>query len=217
MKMSGQQRIGAPRDEVWKALNDPEVLKRCIPGCQSVAKESENLMVAAAEIKIGPIGARFNAAVELSDIVPAESYTMNVDAQGGTVGFVKAVAKVKLTDDGATTLLSYDMDAQISGRLAQLGGPIMDATAKQMASRFFAQLGSVIGGPIAAPVAAVEAPDGTPTVAVGRRRTVSIAWLLVALLLGFIVGSEWGRRTASTYITVDPAVLEQLLDPEPEQ
>jgi uncharacterized protein len=217
MKMSGQQRIGAPRADVWKALNDPEVLKRCIPGCQSVTKESENRMVAAAEIKIGPIGARFNATVELSDIVPAESYTMNIDAQGGTVGFVKAVAKVKLTDDGAATLLSYDMDAQISGRLAQLGGPIMDATARQMASRFFAQLGSVIGGPVQAPVAAIEASDGTPGVAVGRRRTVSIAWLLVALLLGFIAGSEWGRRNASTYITVDPAVLEQLLDPEPEQ
>src|SRR5690606_5077472 len=137
MKMSGEQRIAASRDEVWKALNDPDVLKRCIPGCQSLTKESDTRMVATVEIKIGPIGARFNGAVELADINAPRSYTLIIEGQGGTVGSVKSIAKVQLGDDNGATVLSYDVDAQVSGRLAQLGGPIMDATAKQLAARFF--------------------------------------------------------------------------------
>src|SRR3546814_3352882 len=115
-------------DLVWQALNDPDVLRRCIPGCQSLTKESDTRMVATVEIKIGPIGARFNGAVELADINAPDSYTLIMEGQAGTVGFVKSIVKVQLKDDPAGTLLSWDADAQVGGRLAQLGGPIMDTT-----------------------------------------------------------------------------------------
>ena len=194
MKMSGEQRIAAPRDQVWKALNDPEILRRSIPGCQSVAKESETRMVATVEIKIGPIGARFNGSVDLSDIVAPDSYTMTMEGQGGTVGAVKSIVKVRLVDDGAAgTVLTYDVDAQVSGRLAQLGGPIMDATARQLAAKFFSQFGATFGA--AEPAAVAGVPVGTvarapvATAAVGRGSPV--AWVLsvaVAALVGYLVG-----------------------------
>jgi len=209
MKMSGQQRIAASRVEVWKALYDPEVLRACIPGCQSVTKESDTRMLAAAEIKIGPIGARFNGSVELSDIVPHESYTMTIDAQGGTVGFVKSIAKVRLADDGGATLLSYDVDAQVGGRLAQLGGPIMDATAKQLAARFFTQFGNAVGAP-AQTAAGVAVARGAPGISVSGGRASWVTWLLaltVAGLIGYIVGT----RHHTIVINMDPALLERIL------
>src|SRR3546814_4856660 len=109
MKMSGEQRIAAARDKVWQALNDPDVLRRCIPGCQSLTKESDTRMVATVEIKIGPIGARFNGAVELADINAPDSYTLIMEGQAGTVGFVKSIVKVQLKDDPAGTLLSWEI------------------------------------------------------------------------------------------------------------
>lgn len=242
MQMNGQQRISATRQQVWEALNDPEVLKRCIPGCQSLAKESDTRLVATVEIKIGPIGARFNGTVELSDINAPDSYTMTIEGQGGTVGSVKSIAKVKLSDGGdGVTVLSYDVDALVSGRLAQLGGPIMDATAKQLAARFFGQFGKVIAGP--EPVTA----DGSKPRATRVPGTASaasgspIVWLLtlvVASLVGYLIGhsgsaehSDWmgiaigmlllivgaagfefGRRSGSTNITLDANLLARLLE-----
>jgi carbon monoxide dehydrogenase subunit G len=207
MKMSGEQRIAAPRDKVWQALNDPDVLRRCIPGCQSLAKESDTRMVATVEIKIGPIGARFNGAVELADINAPDSYTLIMEGQAGTVGFVKSIVKVRLNDDGGNTLLVWDADAQVGGRLAQLGGPIMDATSKQLAARFFSQFANVIAPtrPAKAPAgaAATTTAAGVPAVAhAGGGRGSPVAWLLaviVAALGGYLFGrglnadphSEW--------------------------
>jgi carbon monoxide dehydrogenase subunit G len=158
MEMKGEQRIATPRARVWEALNDPEVLKQCIPGCQSLEKLSDDRLQAVVEIKIGPIGARFNGAVTISDAQPPESYTISGEGQGGTVGNAKGGAKVRLAEVDGGTLLSYDVEAQVGGRLAQLGGPIIDATAKQLAGRFFTQFGKVVEAPAAAaaPVAAVE-------------------------------------------------------------
>src|ERR1700750_920872 len=99
MQMTAQQRIAAPRQRVWEALQDPEVLRRCIPGCQTLAKESDERMTATVSLKIGPIGARFTGWVTLSDINAPNSYTMTMEGQGGTVGSVKAIVKVKLADD----------------------------------------------------------------------------------------------------------------------
>jgi carbon monoxide dehydrogenase subunit G len=206
MQMTGQQRISASRQQVWDGLYDPEVLKRCIPGCQTVTKESEERMRAAAEIKIGPIGARFNGTVTLSDIDPLNSYTLTIEAQAGTVGSVKSIAKVNLTEDNGATLLTYEVDAQISGRLAQLGGPIMDATAKQMAGRFFTQFGNIVGKPAQAAAAqaagaAVSATAPHAGYAPPPSRGLPVAWLLallVAALVGYLIGhakggveSEW--------------------------
>jgi carbon monoxide dehydrogenase subunit G len=198
MKMAGEQRIAAPREKVWQALNDPDVLKRCIPGCQSLTRESDSRMVATVEIKIGPIGARFNGAVELADINAPDSYTLIIEGQGGTVGSVKSIAKVRLSDaDAGNTLLTYDVDAQVSGRLAQLGGPIMDATAKQLAARFFSGFGAVFAPPKAATAAtprgaaAAGASGGAPSYAPASYGS-PIAWLL-AVALAAVGGYLFGR------------------------
>src|SRR5687767_3145268 len=100
MQMTGEQRIAAPRERVWAALNDPDVLRQCIPGCQSLDKEGDDRMRAVVEVKIGPIGARFNGAVAISDLNPPESYTITGEGQGGTVGTAKGGAKVRLADEG---------------------------------------------------------------------------------------------------------------------
>lgn len=197
MKMVGEQRIAASRQKVWEALYDPDVLRRCIPGCQSLAKESDTRMVAVAEIKIGPIGARFNGAVELSDIDPLNAYTMTIEGQGGTVGSVKSIARVKLSDDGnGGSVLAYEVDAQVAGRLAQLGGPIMDATAKQLAARFFTQFGKNVGVPVEVPAAAAAAAGARPALPAAAPSAGSrLAWVLsvvVAGLVGYLIGRSMG-------------------------
>ncbi|MFP5305856.1 MAG: CoxG family protein [Gammaproteobacteria bacterium] len=197
MKMVGEQRIAASRQKVWEALYDPDVLRRCIPGCQSLAKESDTRMVAVAEIKIGPIGARFNGAVELSDIDPLNAYTMTIEGQGGTVGSVKSIARVRLSDDGnGGSVLAYEVDAQVAGRLAQLGGPIMDATAKQLAARFFTQFGKNVGVPVEVPAAAAAAAVARPALPAAAPSAGSrLAWVLsvvVAGLVGYLIGRSMG-------------------------
>jgi carbon monoxide dehydrogenase subunit G len=137
MDMTGERRIPAPRQAVWEALNDPEVLKASIPGCESLEKLDGDQMKATAAIKVGPISARFTGKVQLSEIDPPNGYRISGEGQGGVAGFAKGGANVALTDDGADTLLSYQVNAQVGGKLAQLGGRLIDATAKQMADAFF--------------------------------------------------------------------------------
>ena len=137
MDMTGERRIPAPRQTVWEALNNPEVLKASIPGCESLEKLADDQMKATAAIKVGPISARFNGKVQLTDIDPPNSYRISGEGQGGVAGFAKGGANVALAEDGADTLLSYKVNAQVGGKLAQLGGRLIDATAKQMADAFF--------------------------------------------------------------------------------
>ncbi|HBK04975.1 MAG TPA: carbon monoxide dehydrogenase [Acetobacteraceae bacterium] len=137
MDMTGERRIPAPRQTVWEALNDPEVLKVSIPGCESLEKLEDDQMKATAAVKVGPISARFTGKVQLTDIDPPNGYRISGEGQGGVAGFAKGGANVKLADDGDGTLLSYQVNAQVGGKLAQLGGRLIDATAKQMADAFF--------------------------------------------------------------------------------
>jgi carbon monoxide dehydrogenase subunit G len=137
MDMTGERRIPAPRLTVWEALNNPEVLKASIPGCESLEKLDDDQMKATASVKVGPISARFTGKVQLTDIDPPNGYRISGEGQGGVAGFAKGGANVALTDDGADTLLSYQVNAQVGGKLAQLGGRLIDATAKQMADAFF--------------------------------------------------------------------------------
>jgi carbon monoxide dehydrogenase subunit G len=137
MDMTGERRIPAPRQIVWEALNNPEVLKASIPGCESLEKLSDNQMKATAAVKLGPISARFTGNVLLSEIDAPNSYRISGEGQGGVAGFAKGGAAVKLTDDAADTLLSYQVNAQVGGKLAQLGARLIDASAKQMADAFF--------------------------------------------------------------------------------
>jgi hypothetical protein len=161
MDMTGERRIPAPRQSVWEALNDPEVLKASIPGCESLEKTSDNQMKATASVKLGPISARFTGNVTLSDIDPPTGYQINGEGQGGVAGFAKGGATVKLADDGAATLLSYEVHAQVGGKLAQLGARLIDASAKQMADAFFDRFSALVAG--SSPVSAVT-PSVEPTV-----------------------------------------------------
>ncbi len=151
MDMTGERRIPAPRQTVWNALNDPAVLKASIPGCESLEKLSDTQMKATAAVKLGPIAARFTGNVLLSDIDPPNSYTIGGEGQGGVAGFAKGGAKVNLDDDaGGGTLLRYVVNAQVGGKLAQLGARLIDASAKQMADAFFDRFSAQVAQPVAA-------------------------------------------------------------------
>ncbi len=138
MEMTGERRIPAPRQQVWDALNDPEVLRASIPGCESVEREGEDQFKARVAVKLGPMSAKFSGKVRLENLNPPESYTIAGEGNGGAMGFAKGGADVALQETGpAETLLSYNVKAQVGGKIAQLGGRLIDSTAKQMAGQFF--------------------------------------------------------------------------------
>lgn len=155
MKMSGEEIIAAPRQVVWDALNDPEVLKQCITGCEEIKKKSDTEMEAKVTAKVGPVKASFVGAVKLSKLNPPRSYVISGEGKGGMAGFAKGGATVQLSDtaDGQTKL-SYDVDAQVGGKLAQIGSRLIDSTAKKMAADFFKKFNKVVSD--RAQTAAVE-------------------------------------------------------------
>ncbi|MFK8035042.1 MAG: carbon monoxide dehydrogenase subunit G [Hyphomicrobiales bacterium] len=146
MDMSGEYRIPAPREKVWAALNDPEILKECIPGCESLEMTSDTEMSAVVTTKVGPVKAKFKGSVTLSDINPPENYKISGEGKGGVAGFAKGGAEVKLTEDGSETILNYTAKAQVGGKLAQLGGRLIESTAKRMAGEFFGSFSEKLGG-----------------------------------------------------------------------
>jgi carbon monoxide dehydrogenase subunit G len=144
MEMNGEERIAAPRQLVWEALNDPEVLRECIPGCQELEKTSDSEMSATVKIKIGPVSAKFTGDVTLENINAPESYTIAGEGKGGIAGFAKGGADVKLVEDGADTVLSYIVNAQVGGKIAQLGSRLIDSTSKKLAGQFFTKFNEVV-------------------------------------------------------------------------
>jgi uncharacterized protein len=153
MQMNDSQRILASKDKVWAALNDPEVLKKCIPGCQALEMTSPTEMTATVVFKVGPVKATFGGKVTLSDLDPPNSYRISGEGSGGVAGFAKGGAAVRLESESAdVTILHYEVDAQIGGKLAQLGGRLIDSTAKKLAGEFFASFGEAVGG-VAEPAA----------------------------------------------------------------
>ena len=160
MDMTGQHTIPAPRQTVWEALNDPDVLKQCIPGCEEIERTGDNGFTAKVSVKVGPVKAKFGGAVTLSDIDPPNGYTISGEGKGGAAGFAKGSAKVKLdeADGGAATTLSYEVNASVGGKLAQIGARLIDSTAKKYANDFFERFSEIAAnraGP--APVASVGA------------------------------------------------------------
>ncbi len=166
MEMTGEQRIPAPRQTVWEALNDPEVLKQCIPGCEEIEKTSDTEFAAKVRAKVGPVSARFAGTVKLSDLDPPNGYTISGEGKGGAAGFAKGGAKVELEDQGDATLLRYHARAQVGGKLAQLGSRLIDGTARKMSEDFFTRFSQVVGGVEAAPAAEPEVrPEAPPAAA----------------------------------------------------
>src|SRR6202451_2970299 len=137
MTMTGEVTLPAERPKVWELLNDPEVLKSAIPGCQSLEKTGDNGFSAVVKMKIGPVSATFKGKVELTDIVPLVGYTIKGEGEGGIAGFAKGGAKVSLADASPGTLLLYDVEATVGGKIAQLGSRLIDGVAKNMADKFF--------------------------------------------------------------------------------
>ena len=151
MQMQDSQRIPASKDKVWAALNNPEVLRKCIPGCQSLEMTSPTEMTATVVFKVGPVKATFGGKVTLSDLDPPNSYRISGEGTGGVAGFAKGGASVKLEAESAdVTILHYEVDAQIGGKLAQLGGRLIDSTSKKLAGEFFAAFGEAVGSAAAA-------------------------------------------------------------------
>jgi carbon monoxide dehydrogenase subunit G len=192
MDMTGERRIAAPRGRVWDALNDPAVLKASIPGCESLEKQADDALKAAATVKIGPIAARFTGNVQLSDLDPPNGYTISGEGQGGVAGFAKGGARVHLTDDGDGTLLSYEVHAQVGGKIAQLGARLIDASARQMADAFFDRFSALVAPPKA------EAATGealAPPSAIGITALIprepfglpAVAWIGGALYLVILI------------------------------
>lgn len=145
MELKGEYRIAAPRERVWEALNDPEVLKASIPGCEELEKTSENGFAAKVTAKVGPVKAKFGGEVTLSNINPPESYTISGEGKGGAAGFAKGSADVALIDTGdGQTDLSYVVNANVGGKLAQLGTRLIQGTAKKMADDFFSRFRSQV-------------------------------------------------------------------------
>src|ERR1700760_4128572 len=146
MTMTGEVQLAASRKVVWAKLNDPEVLKACIPGCEELNMTSETEFQAVATQKIGPVSARFKGKVHLTDLDPPNGYKISGEGEGGVAGFAKGGAVVALSDKDGGTLLTYNVDAQIGGKLAQLGQRLVAGAAKKMADDFFNKFAAAVAG-----------------------------------------------------------------------
>jgi hypothetical protein len=157
MDMTNAVTLPSAQERVWEALNDPEILKQCINGCESIEKSGENEYKVALTVAIGPVKAKFKGNLRLTDIDPPNAYTLQFDGQGGVAGFGKGSAKVTLTPDGTGTRLAYTVNAQIGGKIAQVGSRLIDGTSKKMADDFFAAFKLAI-----APADGEAATDAVP-------------------------------------------------------
>lgn len=163
MELIGEQFISAPRQQVWDALNDPAILGRCIPGCEEVQKISETELHTRVMLKVGPVRARFAGKIFMLDIDAPSSCTLSFEGAGGAAGFAKGRSNVTLADDSAGTRLSYSAQASVGGKLGQIGGRLIDSSAKKMADEFFIAFESVLSGgqPQSAPGLSPNAPAET--------------------------------------------------------
>jgi carbon monoxide dehydrogenase subunit G len=175
MDMTGEHQIKAPRAAVWAALNDPETLKRSIAGCEALTKVSDTEFQAQVTAKVGPVKAKFNGKVTLSDLDPPNGYTIAGEGQGGAAGFAKGGAKVRLEDSGdGGTLLKYEMHAQIGGKLAQIGSRLVDGAARKMGDEFFSAFAAAVEARVPGTEAPI-APESTVEIAAGAEPAMSPA------------------------------------------
>jgi uncharacterized protein len=185
MQMSGTRQIAAAQAEVWRNLNDPEVLKRCIPGCESLEKTDDANMKGVVAIKLGPMALRFNGDVQLSNINAPNSYRLSGKGKAGPAGFASGFADVKLEPKDGGTLLTYNVESTVGGRMAQLGARLIDATAAQLAGQFFDKFAAEVA-PAAAATAgaavAASAASGSGATAAGRWLPIW-AWAIIGLIV----------------------------------
>ncbi len=147
MEMTGEQLIALPQQATWDALNDTTVLMACIPGCDSMEKQSDNEYLLTMTAKVGPVSAKFKGKMTLTEVQAPDSYTLHFEGQGGVAGFAKGEAQVQLIPDGTSTRLLYGVKASIGGKLAQVGARLIDGVARKMAEQFFAAFNKRVSGP----------------------------------------------------------------------
>jgi uncharacterized protein len=199
MDMTGEFRIPAPRRKVWEALNNPEILKQSIPGCEEIEQVSPTELAAKVTAKVGPVKARFGGKVILSDLDPPNGYKITGEGSGGAAGFAKGGATVHLADDGDGTRLTYVVEAHVGGKLAQIGSRLIDATARKMAEDFFTRFSGIVGGAPAVAAAepevaletAAQRPSPPPAAAPAGIRLPPAVWVaglavFAAILLYFV-------------------------------
>ena len=187
MELKDEIRIHAPRAQVFAALNDPEILRQAIPGCEALTATSPTDFTATVAAKIGPLSARFTGAVSLADIEPPVRYTLSGEGKGGPAGFAKVRAAVELAEEGQTTLLTYQVKADIGGKLGQLGGAIVDRTARKLAGEFFQSFEKLVAVPGDGGIDE-SAAQASPASAPAPRGTPKIWWLVAA---GIALALAW--------------------------
>jgi uncharacterized protein len=176
MKMHGEEIIPASIETVWKALNDPDVLKQCIPGCESITKKSDTEMSARVVAKVGPVKAGFNGSVQLKDLKPPHSYRIEGKGEGGLAGFATGGATVELETVPEGTKMTYDVDAQVGGKMAMLGSRLIDSTARSLAGQFFEKFAQVAASmKAAAPAAAKKKPAAKKKAAPAKKKAAKKA------------------------------------------
>jgi carbon monoxide dehydrogenase subunit G len=195
MELSNTRTVPLPRDVVWNALNDPAVLKDCLPGCESIEPDGEHAWRVVMAARVGPVSARFNGRMSMTDIQQPEGYTLQFDGQGGAAGFARGDARVTLkTLAGDQTEMSYVAKAQIGGKLAQIGSRLVDGAAAKMADDFFARFVTRAAGPAATVAAAGVAPadDFATTIAPAGGspwiRYLAIVAIVVVLIILYVRG-----------------------------
>lgn len=197
MDMTGEYRIPAPREAVWRALNDPDILKQCIPGCETVEKTSDTEFQARVTAAVGPVKAKFGGKVTLSDIDPPNGYTISGEGQGGAAGFAKGGAKVKLKPDGDGTILAYEVTATVGGKLAQVGSRLIDGVSKKMAGEFFSRFVELVAQQQPQAQAAAGSPTAEPATAPATPPPAGglpgWAWILGVIVLAGILLAIFGR------------------------
>ena len=188
MDFTGRYVIAAAPQKVWEGLNDPAILKNCIPGCEQLDKTSPTDFIATARLKIGPLSAAFKGKVTLSDLDPPHRCKLSGEGQGGVAGFAKGDAEVVLTPDGAGTVLSYTAKASVGGKLAQIGQRLIDGAAKQIADDFFKRFAAALEVPALTPDPEVEARSATRTQRAAEKRSgLSPAVWVVALIAVIVI------------------------------
>jgi carbon monoxide dehydrogenase subunit G len=163
MDMTGEFRIPAPRQRVWEGLNDPQILKECIPGCQTIEKLSDTEFSAKVLAQVGPVRANFAGKVTLSELDPPQSYTIAGEGNGGVAGFAKGSAKVNLAEDSGATVLNYAVQAHVGGKLAQIGSRLIDSVARKMAETFFTRFVAAVAPEQVTAAAAANPEPAAPT------------------------------------------------------
>lgn len=181
MDMEGSRRLAVTQQQAWDALNDPEVLKTCIPGCDKVEATGENQYALGMAVKIGPVAARFNGKIQLADVVAPESYTLVFEGQGGAAGFGKGNAKVRLAPpaEGTGCELTYTAHAQVGGKIAQVGQRLVDGVARSMAEDFFRRFDEEMQRRYPAAVA----PEAAPVPAPAAKRIAAWVWIAIGVLI----------------------------------